>query len=342
MKRVSKALLICLAIVFLSQHHDTASITKYDQSQHGTYNVQIHLKNLEVIAILDESMFSGGGEQSDIYDYEYTDVSDAFPNATVQTSSSESPLNTTSSSPTATPTLSISTTASLASTPSPSANKTNNRLTTILNSKVTVRPVTSKTNTTVGGAKPGASQGNNSNKYNTTNSVNVVLPSSSTSSATKAPPHNKVSENDQQQQQQLKLSTTTQPSQPSSSTATTPFSEGIDYTLMDTLSVPVEIQQAPSSHLPPMVIRKCAPGYFRDSNGKCRRIRKPHLPLIYRFLQMVHTPGVIKSFQGVESSTKKMNPELNAHPKTSKEEKLVLDLAAKLAKDDPSKVTVKQ
>ncbi|XP_050421411.1 uncharacterized protein LOC126833882 [Adelges cooleyi] len=39
--------------------------------------------------------------------------------------------------------------------------------------------------------------------------------------------------------------------------------------------------------------RKCGPGYFRDPMGRCRRIRKPHLP----FLQMVHTPGVIKSFQ---------------------------------------------
>ncbi|KAK7586175.1 hypothetical protein V9T40_004051 [Parthenolecanium corni] len=25
-------------------------------------------------------------------------------------------------------------------------------------------------------------------------------------------------------------------------------------------------------------LRKCAPGYFRDNQGRCRRLRKPHLP----------------------------------------------------------------
>ncbi|CAI6344289.1 unnamed protein product [Macrosiphum euphorbiae] len=45
--------------------------------------------------------------------------------------------------------------------------------------------------------------------------------------------------------------------------------------------------------------RKCGPGYFRDPMGRCRRIRKPHLP----FLQMVHTPGVIKSFQPQQRTT---------------------------------------
>uniref|UniRef100_A0A2S2NJC9 Uncharacterized protein n=1 Tax=Schizaphis graminum TaxID=13262 RepID=A0A2S2NJC9_SCHGA len=47
------------------------------------------------------------------------------------------------------------------------------------------------------------------------------------------------------------------------------------------------------------VNRKCGPGYFRDPMGRCRRIRKPHLP----FLQMVHTPGVIKSFQPQQRTT---------------------------------------
>ncbi|XKL59178.1 hypothetical protein PGB90_000194 [Kerria lacca] len=50
-------------------------------------------------------------------------------------------------------------------------------------------------------------------------------------------------------------------------------------------------------------IRKCAPGYFRDNLGRCRRLRKPHLP----FLQMVHTPGVIKSFQQQNSETNTSN-----------------------------------
>ncbi|XP_050546746.1 uncharacterized protein LOC126908585 [Daktulosphaira vitifoliae] len=49
--------------------------------------------------------------------------------------------------------------------------------------------------------------------------------------------------------------------------------------------------------------RKCGPGYFRDPMGRCRRIRKPHLP----FLQMVHTPGVIKSFQPQQRQSDESN-----------------------------------
>ncbi|XP_039291967.1 uncharacterized protein LOC111053969 [Nilaparvata lugens] len=46
-----------------------ASSLKYDQSQAGDYNVQVHLKNIEVYAILDDSSF--GNEQ---YDYDYADM----------------------------------------------------------------------------------------------------------------------------------------------------------------------------------------------------------------------------------------------------------------------------
>ncbi|RZF40520.1 hypothetical protein LSTR_LSTR000399 [Laodelphax striatellus] len=46
-----------------------ASSLKYDQSQAGDYNVQVHLKNIEVYAILDDSSFAN--EQ---YDYDYADM----------------------------------------------------------------------------------------------------------------------------------------------------------------------------------------------------------------------------------------------------------------------------
>ncbi|XP_075217888.1 uncharacterized protein LOC142322693 [Lycorma delicatula] len=45
------------------------SSLKYDQSQAGDYNVQVHLKNIEVYAILDDSAF--GNEQ---YDYDYSEL----------------------------------------------------------------------------------------------------------------------------------------------------------------------------------------------------------------------------------------------------------------------------
>ncbi|KAI5718514.1 mucin-2-like isoform X2 [Diaphorina citri] len=328
---MDKRLLIQSCVMLLLTHYrsvDMASITKYDQSQHGTYNVQIHLKNLEVIAILDDTMFSGGAE-SDIYDYDYTDVSAAFEKPSNSTNSTlpSTPPTTTPHPPTVVTTPTVTTAPTLGSTTYASANKTTaNRLTTIVNTKVTPRPTSGgqKTNVTAAqsGGKPTVNAGGSStSKYNATNVLNVVVPAT----ATKAP-HNKISEADHPAPAKV---TTPQPATTAGTTIVTPPSDGADYTLMDTISVPVEIQQPPSAHPSPMLIRKCAPGYFRDSSGKCRRIRKPHLP----FLQMVHTPGVIKSFQ-TESSTKKMMVPEVAHSKMPKEEKLVLELANKLAKEE--------
>lgn len=35
---------------------------------------------------------------------------------------------------------------------------------------------------------------------------------------------------------------------------------------------------ATSDHESTVKIRKCAPGYYRDNLGRCRRLRKPHIP----------------------------------------------------------------
>ncbi|XP_015374634.1 PREDICTED: uncharacterized protein LOC107169422 [Diuraphis noxia] len=197
---------------------------KFDQSQTGDYNLQIHLKNIELYAVFGDS----GGNDDEYEDLpDYTDTVEGPAKPPQNASSTYTPSSTTVA------------TAAVVSTSSPASALLDPYSPS--NSDKIVQMVEALI----------ASNGNTSDlpTEQPPSSVIAVTPSS--------PP----------------------PSGQSSSTVAT--------------------ASAAASTTNSTANRKCGPGYFRDPMGRCRRIRKPHLP----FLQMVHTPGVIKSFQPQQRTT---------------------------------------
>ncbi|KAK9513027.1 hypothetical protein O3M35_001310 [Rhynocoris fuscipes] len=61
MLKVSASLLVLASLAFAK--------VKYDQSQTGDYNVHLDLKNIEIVAILDDTSFSNNE-----YDYDYGEM----------------------------------------------------------------------------------------------------------------------------------------------------------------------------------------------------------------------------------------------------------------------------
>lgn len=212
--------LVLSALVMLAH----GATIKFDQSQTGDYNLQIHLKNIELYAVFDDS---GGNddEYEDLPDYTDTLEGPAKP-----------PQNASS---TYTPTSSTAATAAVVSTSSPAL--------------ALLDPYSP------------------SNSDKIVQMVEALIASNGNTSDLPAE----------------------QP--PSSAVAVTPSLLASQPSPSGQSPLAVAAASATNS----TANRKCGPGYFRDPMGRCRRIRKPHLP----FLQMVHTPGVIKSFQPQQRTT---------------------------------------
>lgn len=200
---------------------------KFDQSQTGDYNLQIHLKNIELYAVFDDS----GGNDDEYEDLpDYTDTLEG---------PTKPPQN---ASTTYAPTSSTVATAAVVSTSSPAlalldpySQSNSDKIVQMVEALI-------------------ASNGNTSDlpTEQPPSSANAVTTSSSPPASGQSP-----------------------------SAVATAFATASSTATNSTAN------------------RKCGPGYFRDPMGRCRRIRKPHLP----FLQMVHTPGVIKSFQPQQRTT---------------------------------------
>ncbi|KAF6205979.1 hypothetical protein GE061_017203 [Apolygus lucorum] len=78
------------AVLVLAAGAVTCGVVRYDQSQTGDYNVHLDLKNVELLAFLDDSSPSFGE-----YDYDYGELTlkpPAAPNTPSNSSSSEAPL----------------------------------------------------------------------------------------------------------------------------------------------------------------------------------------------------------------------------------------------------------
>ncbi|XP_072156654.1 uncharacterized protein [Bemisia tabaci] len=187
---------------------------KFDQSQTGEYNVQIHLKNLELYALLDESVLNAE------YDYDYADLTEKPPKPT-QAKPTEESLD------------------------------------------------------CVEMTKYGVVYRKNSTKCSNMTAVAAAVAAFSTKPPITGTP---------------------------TVGTTAPVGSGAG-TLLTEAPTAAALTSGPSSSPPPQplqpevgtfALKKCGIGYFRDNLGRCRRIRKPHLP----FLHMIHTPGVIKSFNG--------------------------------------------
>ncbi|KAL5244349.1 hypothetical protein ACI65C_011759 [Semiaphis heraclei] len=221
-------LMVLSALVLLTQ----GATIKFDQSQTGDYNLQIHLKNIELYAVFDDS---GGSddEYEDLPDYTDTVEGPAKP-----------PQNASS---TYTPTSTTVATAAVVSTSSPAS--------------ALLDPYSP------------------SNSDKIVQMVEALIASNGNTSDLP----------------------TEQP--PSSVIAVTPSSPSPSGQSSSTVATAPAAASATNS----TANRKCGPGYFRDPMGRCRRIRKPHLP----FLQMVHTPGVIKSFQPQQRTTEDVSASKN-------------------------------
>ncbi|XP_025200998.1 mucin-5AC-like [Melanaphis sacchari] len=209
--------LVLSALVLLTH----GATIKFDQSQTGDYNLQIHLKNIELYAVFDDS----GGNDDEYEDLpDYTDALE---------SSTKPPQN---ASTTYAPTSSTVATAAVVSTSSPAL--------------ALLDPYSQ------------------SNSDKIVQMVEALIASNGNTSdlPTEQPPS----------------------SANAGTTSLSPPASGQSPSAVATTSTAASAATTNST-----ANRKCGPGYFRDPMGRCRRIRKPHLP----FLQMVHTPGVIKSFQ---------------------------------------------
>jgi len=210
---------------------------KFDQSQTGDYNLQIHLKNIELYAVFDDS----GGNDDEYEDLpDYTDTLEG---------STKPPQN---ASTTYAPTSSTAATAAIVSTSSPALALLDPYSQS--NSEKIVQMVEALI----------ASNGN-------TSDLPTEQPSLSTNAVT---------------------------------TSSSPSASGQSQSAVATASAAAS---ATATGTNSTINRKCGPGYFRDPMGRCRRIRKPHLP----FLQMVHTPGVIKSFQPQQRTTEDVSETKN-------------------------------
>ncbi|KAE9533026.1 hypothetical protein AGLY_009454 [Aphis glycines] len=215
--------LVLSALVILTH----GATIKFDQSQTGDYNLQIHLKNIELYAVFDDS----GGNDDEYEDLpDYTDTLEG---------STKPPQN---ASTTYAPTSSTVATVAVVSTNSPAlalldpySQSNSDKIVQMVEALI-------------------ASNGN-------TSDLPTEQPPSSANAAT--------------------TSSSPPASGQSPSAVGTAFATAFSTATNSTAN------------------RKCGPGYFRDPMGRCRRIRKPHLP----FLQMVHTPGVIKSFQPQQRTT---------------------------------------
>jgi len=228
----------CTAIVVLATVVSMAygATIKFDQSQTGDYNLQIHLKNIELYAVFDDS----GGSDDEYGDLpDYTDTTDAPSKPPSSTTTTTAKPPTTSSSTSA---------AAVASTASPSL--------------ALLDPYSP------------------SNSDKIVQMVEALIASNgNTSDLPTEPP--------------VAAAVTPSPSPPTAAVQQSP-----------TAAASVAAASANASST---ANRKCGPGYFRDPMGRCRRIRKPHLP----FLQMVHTPGVIKSFQPQLRTTEEVSTPTN-------------------------------
>lgn len=64
-------LIICILPVFTSPHgsryRTRTSAPTYDQKQTGDYNIQLHLKDFQVVALLSESAFADLGVRTTLY-----------------------------------------------------------------------------------------------------------------------------------------------------------------------------------------------------------------------------------------------------------------------------------
>ncbi|VVC24547.1 Hypothetical protein CINCED_3A013280 [Cinara cedri] len=229
LRRWCTAIWTVLSALALMTHGATI---KFDQSQTGDYNLQIHLKNIELYAVFDDS----GGSEDDYGDLpDYTDPTEAPsrpPSATSTSTTTKSPAS-----------YGIST-ASAVSTPQPPPS------------------APSAPSALLDPYSP-------SNSDKIVQMVEALIASNgNTSDLPTEPP--------------AVAANTSPPSpQPQPSLQASPS------------AIAASVASATASPTTGSANRKCGPGYFRDPMGRCRRIRKPHLP----FLQMVHTPGVIKSFQ---------------------------------------------
>ncbi|XP_065207474.1 uncharacterized protein LOC135836514 isoform X2 [Planococcus citri] len=158
---------IILSFFYVCNVHG-ASI-RYDQSQFGDYNVQIHLKNIELYAILDEGILNSE------YDYDYSELT-------------EKPL-------------------------------TGGQHQLISNgSTATAKPPSNAVSGNVNNSN------SNNNSLSSINSSAIMI---------------------------------------TNQLLATP--ESINATIIDEDSA-IKVN------------RKCAPGYYRDTLGRCRRLRKPHIP----------------------------------------------------------------
>ncbi|XP_026814324.1 uncharacterized protein LOC113554607 [Rhopalosiphum maidis] len=220
------SVLVLSALVLLAH----GATIKFDQSQTGDYNLQIHLKNIELYAVFDDS----GGNDDEYEDLpDYTDTLEGPTKPPQNASTTYAPTSSTA----ATAAAVVSTSSPALALLDPYSQSNSDKIVQMVEALI-------------------ASNGNTSDlpTEQPLLSPNVVTTSSS-------PPASGQS-----------LPAVATASAAASATATVTNST---------------------------VNRKCGPGYFRDPMGRCRRIRKPHLP----FLQMVHTPGVIKSFQPQQRTT---------------------------------------
>lgn len=225
-------MLVLSALVLLTH----GATIKFDQSQTGDYNLQIHLKNIELYAVFDDS----GGSEDEYEDLpDYTDAVEGPAKPPQNASSTYTPTSST-----------VATAAVVSSTNSPAL--------------ALLDPYSP------------------SNSDKIVQMVEALIASNGNTSdlPTEQPPPSAIAV--------------------TPSLLSSPSPSGQSSSAVATASAAASATNSTAN-------RKCGPGYFRDPMGRCRRIRKPHLP----FLQMVHTPGVIKSFQPQQRTTEDISVSKN-------------------------------
>lgn len=225
LERIVVACVSVLAAMFICRAEEAGEQVTYDQRQNGDRNIHVHVQDVGILALLDESLFSGGYGQYD-YSYDYQDPED--PAQGVKPSNQETPSTSSESTP------SVSDTSTEASSTPSTAVLSDSAKTTVINDE------------------PAST---------TTVAVETEC-DDKTKTHTKCPGlKDETSEGGDKQQEAVSLIAMLLPQQGSGR-------------------------------------RRCSPGFFRDSRGRCRRHRKPGylalqtLPLDLPFgIQLASQPG---------------------------------------------------
>ncbi|CAH2001935.1 unnamed protein product [Acanthoscelides obtectus] len=258
----------------------TSAGTVFDQKQTGDYNIQLHLKDFQIIALLADDS-AGFGD----YDYAY-DYSDYTPSSSSQKPSTDAPLlppkpPSSSQSPTFVSTSSPSIISSTHQPPlkpihtdTPSSSKPINSI-----ESSSEAPIQIQTNEAQS-SKPSILTGTSSDPLQSSENQNQLVTEQGVPSKNEESSLNEIQNKPATQRTSDELSFG--PGKIKVQIIETPVADQAISIIPGEEEQPSSVDSDSTNESVPqgdMVhIRKCAQGYTRDKKGRCRRLRKPIQP----------------------------------------------------------------